>query len=935
MNNKKTEEVVVNRKLLITAYAEDGCAYGHGLPYPLPITNPVWVDTEYIQTAYSMGLAKIIVHNTETPMPLDNELFNKFLDMGFLSPSVIESYKIAPTMSRPKLVGVADDYSPSVREVITVEADLPHINEEGFSGALVAVEMKEFGTNLEVVSPLQIKDDKVSVKFKCIAEGACSFKMQQVRMGENREDKGKEYIIAFTIKPASVPPEVTAIEFDPVKLVRDSIITCKLTLGGDTSHNELLQTKIEGTGSKLVITEPLTVIASNEATIKFKATHVGKTNLKVTQINAGKLCDKIGLAKEVVIEVLEKPQAPTLEKPQPAKVTAYAGDKLKLSSLLTGNLENSDMLNVDIREYRDIAEVTKQFARVESKPMAEAELNLLKSGSMRLEIQQTKMGPEQDQNGVTYISEIEVKDKVAPVIGKFLFPKLEINEEETITASASITGEHTELINIEVTGADEHLKVIEQPAIKEGYSDIQMKVQGGTPGKATLTIKQTKMGPNKDQDGEPQVLHFTIKDAPEAPILGQPVFGAEQIEIGKPITITAPLTGDKTNPQGLKVDLQGIEGYFEVVEGIMANSEVTSATLKLKPIKLGRATLSIKQIKMGPNQDKEGTVYSKEYNIIPVAVAPVCGKFTFAPTTVTVGEEVTATCNLTGSKDNMDLLKVEVQGIDGKMTQSQAITPSGDKNTATIKFRATAEGSVTIKIRQTGIGEDKSQNGEFSSQAIVINAKPEAPVAGTPTYNPDRALTVGETVTVTFPLTGKKDHKELLKITTTGHEANFNIAENVTVDAEVNNATIKLRAKKDGNPTVTFKQIEKGPDKNQEGTPYQKQFTVNPKPQAPVLGEISTSKPNYNIGEEVVVNLAIPASSQNKELIKVQITGDDGTKLTKVSEGVVGDNYAIKYTAKADGSVPLVVKQIKMGPDKNKDGTPKNITVTINPAAAQ
>lgn len=816
----------VRRQLLITAHADDGCVYGHGLPYSLPIVKPVWVDMEYIQAAYANGITKIMVHNTETPMILNDDLYNKFVDMGWISPDAIEDYRIAAIMQQPTI----SNATPNVRDIVTVEADLLHFDEEGYSTALVAIEMKEFGTNLEVYEPVNIIDGKLRVKFRVVAEGECTFKMQQVKMGENRIDRGTEYSVSLTAGPAIIAPTIDDFTFDKETLKRDEIITVSGTISGDTSHPELLKVRVEGMDSVLYQSQDLKV-SGTSFTMKFTAGKVGKTTLKLTQIGMGPLANENGVSVSKEIIVQEKDQAPNMGKPEPSSAIKYVSEKLELIAPLSGRLSAPDLLQVEIRELGDKAQVSKQFAKVTGKAQASAELTMLKAGSLKVEIQQTGMGPDKDQVGTTFITDLVIKDKVAPTVGKFVFGKTTINEEEIVIGSAPLSGDlnFPDLLQFSVEGADAHVIIEEQPSKKEGYNDVQMKVKGGTPGSGTLTIKQTGMGPNKDQDGEPQVIEFTILDAPEAPTMGQPNFGTTTLTVGDEVTITIPLTGDKTHPEWLQAVIGGYEEHF---------------------------------------------------------------------------------------------------------TLAQELTADGEVNNATIKLTAKAAGSPTVTIKQTGMGNNRDEEGTEYSQAYTINepAQPEAPTAGTPTYSKTE-LQVGEEITVTFPLTGKKDHKELLKISTTGHESNFTISQELTVDEDVNNATIKLTATSAGSPTVTFKQTGMGTSQDGEGTPYEQVFTINPKPVAPTLGVPTLDAESYDIGATITITIPITGDQTHKELCKVRVDGVTDKITLSEEQQIVDSNLVIKYTAAAEGTENLTITQIEMGPNRDQEGEPQALAVVVNPAA--
>ena len=80
------------RQLLITAYSKKGenvSEFG-GLPYPIPIVNPIWVGMDKIIAAQSMGVLNIYVHNVEPPVLLTEELYNKFYELGYIDDKVVK-----------------------------------------------------------------------------------------------------------------------------------------------------------------------------------------------------------------------------------------------------------------------------------------------------------------------------------------------------------------------------------------------------------------------------------------------------------------------------------------------------------------------------------------------------------------------------------------------------------------------------------------------------------------------------------------------------------------------------------------------------------------------------------------------------------------------------------------------------------------------------
>lgn len=80
------------RQLLITAYSKKGESVSEfgGLPYPIPIVNPIWVGMDKIIAAQSMGVLNIYVHNVEPPVLLTEELYNKFYELGYINDEVVK-----------------------------------------------------------------------------------------------------------------------------------------------------------------------------------------------------------------------------------------------------------------------------------------------------------------------------------------------------------------------------------------------------------------------------------------------------------------------------------------------------------------------------------------------------------------------------------------------------------------------------------------------------------------------------------------------------------------------------------------------------------------------------------------------------------------------------------------------------------------------------
>lgn len=84
---------IEERQLLITARLKDGTetvTHGHGLPYPLPILNPVWVGMGDIIAAKANGNVEITIHNLDTPVILNDSLYNKLYELGYVNEDVVK-----------------------------------------------------------------------------------------------------------------------------------------------------------------------------------------------------------------------------------------------------------------------------------------------------------------------------------------------------------------------------------------------------------------------------------------------------------------------------------------------------------------------------------------------------------------------------------------------------------------------------------------------------------------------------------------------------------------------------------------------------------------------------------------------------------------------------------------------------------------------------
>lgn len=84
---------IEERQLLITARLKDNSdavTHGHGLPYPLPILNPVWVGMGDIIAAKANGQVEITIHNLDTPVILNDSLYNKLYELGYVNEDIVK-----------------------------------------------------------------------------------------------------------------------------------------------------------------------------------------------------------------------------------------------------------------------------------------------------------------------------------------------------------------------------------------------------------------------------------------------------------------------------------------------------------------------------------------------------------------------------------------------------------------------------------------------------------------------------------------------------------------------------------------------------------------------------------------------------------------------------------------------------------------------------
>ena len=126
------------RQLLITAYSKKGenvSEFG-GLPYPIPIVNPIWVGMDKIIAAQSMGVLNIYVHNVEPPVLLTEELYNKFYELGYINDEVVKEALEEAKETADK----EDEKEPEVAEIKSEET-----SEEGEDTGTEETETEESG----------------------------------------------------------------------------------------------------------------------------------------------------------------------------------------------------------------------------------------------------------------------------------------------------------------------------------------------------------------------------------------------------------------------------------------------------------------------------------------------------------------------------------------------------------------------------------------------------------------------------------------------------------------------------------------------------------------------------------------------------------------------------------------------------------------------
>ena len=96
---------IEERQLLITARLKDGTetvTHGHGLPYPLPILNPVWVGMADIIAAKANGQVEITIHNLDTPVVLNDSLYHKLYELGYINEDIVKEAQEAEDTKTPE-----------------------------------------------------------------------------------------------------------------------------------------------------------------------------------------------------------------------------------------------------------------------------------------------------------------------------------------------------------------------------------------------------------------------------------------------------------------------------------------------------------------------------------------------------------------------------------------------------------------------------------------------------------------------------------------------------------------------------------------------------------------------------------------------------------------------------------------------------------------
>ena len=110
---------IEERQLLITARLKDdsdAVTHGHGLPYPLPILNPVWVGMGDIVAAKANGNVEITIHNLDTPVILNDSLYNKLYELGYVNEDIVKEAQEMEDAMYPEEEDEAGEHNESEEE---------------------------------------------------------------------------------------------------------------------------------------------------------------------------------------------------------------------------------------------------------------------------------------------------------------------------------------------------------------------------------------------------------------------------------------------------------------------------------------------------------------------------------------------------------------------------------------------------------------------------------------------------------------------------------------------------------------------------------------------------------------------------------------------------------------------------------------------------
>lgn len=158
-------------QLLITATAKKDTGYttfGYGLPYPIPIVNPVWVSMDKVIAAQAYGKLDIFVHNVEPPVLLTKELYSKFIEMGYIDKDITDSIENLDkasedskelTPSHPKKPAGSEDDEGS-------EIEPPEGGGENFVTTVKSIKESDKNfSKLENVEEFQYEHDATEIVF--------------------------------------------------------------------------------------------------------------------------------------------------------------------------------------------------------------------------------------------------------------------------------------------------------------------------------------------------------------------------------------------------------------------------------------------------------------------------------------------------------------------------------------------------------------------------------------------------------------------------------------------------------------------------------------------------------------------------------------------------------------------------------------------------